>query len=195
MISRQIPSLFEGNAVEFLRRVENTFFQNRCHFEIRFDLVFIQIIFRFSHLLRIEIPVPRFNFEVSFLCIYHFLNFFCFAVCGFHCWFCQLSQKSHCRFRRFCHLVLQAPFSEVFHSEKLGFLQSQFCQFLNRFSCVICITFLGASPRCFEEFFSCCSVFQVLQHWLLCGVLQSQKIFSFLSGLFCVRCSSGNFVS
>ena len=158
MINRQIFSFFKSNPVEFFGCVEHPFFQNGGDFEIRFYFIFIQIIFRFSYLLRVEIPVPRLHRKSAFLLINQGLNFFAFSPCCFYRRGCKLSQQVHCFFRRLCHLVLQFPFSKRFFTGKVCFFHSQFRLSFQNGSCVIRISFFCPVPGCFEEFFSCRSV-------------------------------------
>ena len=58
VIHRNIVPLFECDPVQLCGSIENTILQHIVQFEIRLDLIFIEIELRLSHLLRVEIPIP-----------------------------------------------------------------------------------------------------------------------------------------
>src|SRR5690606_1526285 len=67
MINRQIGSFLKSNTVKLLRSIENTFLQNGIHLKIRFNFIFIQVIFGLPYLLCIKIPVPWSHRKSTFL--------------------------------------------------------------------------------------------------------------------------------
>ena len=67
VIHRNVFALFEGDAVELGRRVEDAVLQHVVQLEVRLDLLFIQIVLRLADLLGVEVPIPRLHFEAAIL--------------------------------------------------------------------------------------------------------------------------------
>ena len=64
LIDRNVVAFLEGHAVELVRGVEHAVLEHIVEFEIGFDLVFVEIVFRLANLLGVVLPVPWLQIEM-----------------------------------------------------------------------------------------------------------------------------------
>ena len=107
VVNRKILPLLESDAVEFVRREEDTVVQHPIEFEIGFDLRVIEIVFSLAHLLGVVLPVLRPELKAALLGVNQLLHARCFGA-GFsggrrH----NAGQKFLSGLRRLGHLIIE----------------------------------------------------------------------------------------
>ena len=151
VVDRKVLALLEGNAVELGGGVEDAVFEHVVHLEVGLDLLFVEIVFGFAHLLGIDFPVKRLELESALLLVDDFLNVFGFDGStggrsgddGVH--------ELQGRFRRSRHLVVDLPCGKVGIAEQLGLLGAKLGDLGDGVAGVVGIAVLGTVPGIAEE--------------------------------------------
>ncbi|MNL26420.1 hypothetical protein D3C87_1479460 [compost metagenome] len=70
MVNRQVSPFFKCNAIQLCGRIKYTVFKDIAELKIRFDLVLVQVIFCFTYLFGIMVPVVWRQFKTALLPVY-----------------------------------------------------------------------------------------------------------------------------
>ena len=157
LIDRDVLALFERQTIELVGCEKHTVLEHIVEFEIRLDLIFIQVVLRLADLLGVHLPVPRRELEmlaaleVLAALVDDHLNVLGFAArfgCGGgH----QLREKRLHRGRCFRHLVVEHIRGIVWEPEQRGLLRTKLRDCRDRVARVVGVAFFGTRPGMFEQ--------------------------------------------
>ncbi len=157
--------LGEGHAVELVRHFEHRV-DHIVELEIRFDLGFIEIIFRLADLLCIEAIVPRLDGNSCAFGIRHFLHVSDFFPNPGNRGWPDLHHQIHRRIRIFRHGVSHTVMGVTFKAQQFGPVRPQFQDFGDRHVGVIRITIVAAVDIGVVNLFAKVAAGRILQEGL-----------------------------
>ena len=172
VIGRKVLALLEGDPIQLVGGVKDAVLQHIVQFEIRLDLLLVEIVFGLANLLGVEPPVPRLELEAAIPLIDNGLDILGFAGGPRRRWRHQRVQELQGRFRRLGHLVFDLPGRKIRTAKQLAFLRAKLGNLRDGVTSVVGIAAFGAVPRVRKQGLASCPIAQRHQIGLLRGVLQ-----------------------
>ena len=189
LVNGNVLALFEGEAVELMRSVEDAVLEHVVQLEIGLDLRLVQVVFRLAHLLGVELPIPGLDGEPAMLRVNQGLDVLGFSRSSGRGSRHQRIEKMLRRLRRFCHLIGQVPCRVVGEAEQRGFFGAQLGEPRDNGARVVGVAALRAVPGVLKDRLARGAVGEKRQVRLLRGVLQRHQptlLLARLCGL-CIR--------
>ena len=151
VVDRKVVALFESEAVELVRSVEDAILQHVVELEIGLDLRIVEIVPGFANLLGVEVPVPGLELEAALLGVDHGLDIFRFLAAlrsgGGH----DRIHKLQRGFGSFGHLVFELPRGKAWEAEQLGLLSTKLRETRDGVARVVGVAAFGAVPGMLED--------------------------------------------